>query len=173
MARVPLIDEHDPALAPLIAKLKGARSGKLLNLYRVLLNSPSFAEAWQAFNSVIRFQSKLDEQARELAIMRVAHLTGADYQFNIHARNYAPKCGISTAQVTALSGDAQSSLFMPAHRALLAYADAMTEHVQVPDDIFDALRKHYNDQQIVELTILIGAYNMHARVGVALKIDPE
>ena len=71
MARVPLIEETNTALATLIAKLKGARGGKLLNLYRVLLNSPTFAEAWQAFNTVIRFNSKLDEQARELAIMRV------------------------------------------------------------------------------------------------------
>ena len=173
MARVPLIEESNTTLAPLIAKLKGARGGKLLNLYRVLLNSPTFAEGWQAFNTVIRFNSKLDEQARELAIMRVSHLNGAEYQFNIHAQNYAPQCGITPQQITALAGDAQSSLFMPAHRALLAYADAMTEHVQVPDEVFDALRKHYNDQQIVELTILIGAYNMHTRVGVALRIDPE
>lgn len=173
MARVPLIDENDSTLATLIAKLKGARGGRLLNLYRVLLHSPTFAEAWQAFNSAIRFKSGLDEQARELAIMRVAQLTGADYQFQIHASQYAPAAGITQQQIAALDGSEHSSLFQPAHRALLAYADAMTVAIEVPDDVYDKLRRHYNNAQIVELTVLIGAYNMHTRVGRALRIDPE
>jgi 4-carboxymuconolactone decarboxylase len=173
MARLPFIDENDSTLATLIAKLKGARGGKLLNLYRVLLNSPSIAEAWQAFNSVIRFKSALDEQARELAIMRVSQLNGADYQFQIHASKYAPEAGITPQQIAALGGSEHSSLFQPAHRALLAYADAMTVTIEVSDDVFDKLRRHYNDKQIIELTVLIGAYNMHTRVGRALRLDPE
>ena len=173
MARVPLIDDRSGPLAALIAKLTGARGGRLLNLYRVLLNSPSFAEAWQAFNDVIRFHNALDEQAREFAILRVAQLTGADYQFQIHATRYAPDAGITVQQIAALDGSEHSSLFQPAHRALLAYADAMTVDIDVPDEVFDKLRRHYNDRQIVELTVLIAAYNMHTRVGRALRIDPE
>jgi alkylhydroperoxidase family enzyme len=173
MARVPLIDENDPALAALIAKLKGARGGKLLNLYRVLLNSVSIAEAWQAFNQVIRYKSALDAQARELAIMRVSQLNGADYQFQIHAHQYAPEAGITQQQIAALGGSEHSSLFQPAHRALLAYADAMTTDIEVSDEVFERLRRHYSNAQIVELTVLIGAYNMHTRVGRALRIDPE
>ena len=173
MARVPLIDENDTALATLIAKLKGARRGKLLNLYRVLLNSPSIAEAWQIFNSAIRFNTALDAQARELAILRVSQLNGADYQFQIHATQYASEAGITPQQIAALDGDENSSLFQPAHRALLAYAEAMTTTIEVPDDVFDKLRHHYSPAQIVELTVLIGAYNMHTRVGRALRIDPE
>ncbi len=173
MARIPYIDENDSALAALIAKLKDAHGGRLLNLYRALLNSPSFAEAWQAFNQAIRFKSVLDDQARELAIMRVAQLTGADYQFQIHATRYAPEAGITPQQIAALDGSEHSSLFQPAHRVLLAYADAMTLAIEVPDEVFDKLRRHYNDQQVLELTVLIGAYNMHARVGRALRIDPQ
>ncbi len=173
MARVPLIDENDSALAALIAKLKGARGGKLLNLYRVLLNSPSIAEAWQAFNSAIRFNTALSEQARELAILRVSQLNGADYQFQIHATRYAPEAGITPEQIAALDSGENSSLFQPAHRALLAYADAMTTDIEVSDAVFNRLKEHYSDAQIVELTVLIGAYNMHTRVGRALRIDPE
>jgi len=175
MARVPLIGEaeNNAALAALIEKLKGARRGKLLNLYRVLLNSPSLAEAWQAFNSAIRFNTALDDQARELAILRVSQLNGADYQFQIHATKYAPEAGLSPQQVAALDNSEHSNLFQPAHRALLAYTDAMTLDIEVPDAVFDKLKPHYTSAQIVELTILIGAYNMHTRVGRALRIDPE
>ena len=173
MSRIPFVDENAAPLAALIGKLKGARGGRLLNLYRVLLNSPSIAEAWQAFNNAIRQQTKLDEQARELAILRVSQLNGADYQFQIHATRYAPEAGITPQQVAALDGSEHCSLFQPAHRALLAYADAMTTDIEVSDAVFDKLRHYYNDQQVVELTVLIGAYNMHTRVGRALRLDPE
>lgn len=173
MARLPYIDEASPALAALIAKLKGARGGKLLNLYRLLLHAPTIADAWQAFNNAIRYQTTLDEQTREFAILRVAQLTGADYQFHIHANQYAPEVGITPQQIHALEGSEHSSLFQPAHRALLAYADAMTTQIEVPDDVFERLRRHYSEAQIVELTVLIGAYNMHSRVARALRLDPE
>ena len=52
-------------------------------------------------------------------------------------------------------------------------AGAMTRDIEVPDAVFGKLKQHYSDAQIVELTVLIGAYNMHTRVGRALRIDPE
>ena len=173
MARIPLIPEDHGPLATLIGKLKGARGGKLINLYRLLLNSPSVAEAWQAFNNAIRFNTALDDEARELAILLVSQLNGADYQFQIHATKYAPACGITPQQIAALDSGENSSLFQPAHRALLAYTRAMMVDIEVADAVFARLKPHYNDQQIVELTVLIGAYNMHTRVARALRLNPD
>ena len=51
--------------------------------------------------------------------------------------------------------------------------DAMTRDVAVPDDVFDALRGHFDERRIVELAILIGTYNMQNRVLAALQIDLE
>ena len=39
----------------------------------------------------------------------------------------------------------------------------------VPDDVFNAMRKHYNEREIVELTVLVGTYLMHNRVFTALR----
>ncbi len=49
----------------------------------------------------------------------------------------------------------------------------MTRDIAVPDAVFEALRPHFSERQIVELTVLIGIYNMHTRVFMALGIDPE
>jgi len=43
----------------------------------------------------------------------------------------------------------------------------------VPGGVFEALRPHYAERQIVELTVLIATYNMHVRVIQALEIAPE
>ena len=174
MARVPLItDSEHPELAPLVARLKSARGGRLLNLYRVLLNSPPLAAAWLDFNSAVRFATILDAAVRELAIMRVAIVNGADYQLRIHGARHAAGAGVSAEQVDALSNWRDATVFSVQQRAVLAYADAMTTAIAVDDAAHLDLCAHFNAQQIVELTVLIGAYNMHTRVVRALGIDAE
>jgi alkylhydroperoxidase family enzyme len=49
----------------------------------------------------------------------------------------------------------------------------MTRQVEVPDAVFEALKPHFSQRQIVELTVLIATYNMHTRVLRALEVDPE
>ena len=56
---------------------------------------------------------------------------------------------------------------------MLAYADAMTRDIEVPNAVFEPLREYFDDRRIVELTVLIGTYAMHVRVFEALKLDPE
>ena len=68
---------------------------------------------------------------------------------------------------------ARRALFSAAERAALAYADAMTKDVVVPDAVFAELRRHFDERKILELTVLIGAYNMHTRVCQAIELDPE
>lgn len=173
MARVPLIDEHStPEIAALVAKIRGARGGRLLNLYRALLHAPGLASAWLDFNNAVRYETELDDRTRELVIMRVAALTGCGYVLKIHAERYAEPAGVTQKQVEALSARDVPALFGPRERALLAYVDAMTRDVEVPDATFDALRDHYTERQRVELTVLIGAYNMQTRLLKALDIEP-
>jgi len=81
--------------------------------------------------------------------------------------------GLSDAECDALADWRNAKAFSPRERAALAYTDAMTRDIAVPDDVFEDLRSHFNERQIVELSVLIGLYNMHTRVFTALGIDPE
>jgi 4-carboxymuconolactone decarboxylase len=174
MARVSLIDEKvHPELSELIARLRGARGGRLLNIYRMMLHSPLTAGAWFELNQAVRYRTEIDGRSRELAAMRVAILNGVDYILRAHGPAYALKEGITEAQVAALANWRESQLFSGSERGLLAYVDAMTRDIDVPDAVFAEIRNHYSERQTVELTMLIGAYNMLSRVLKALKIDPE
>ena len=64
-------------------------------------------------------------------------------------------------------------MFSERERAALAYTDTMTRDIEVPDAVFAEVKRHFNDRQIVELTVLIGTYNMNARVLQALRLDLE
>ena len=49
----------------------------------------------------------------------------------------------------------------------------MTQHMVVPDDVFAEVKRHFDTRRTVELTVLIGTYNMNARVPQALELDLE
>ena len=174
MARVSLIGETGhPELANTIAKIKGARGGRLINVYRLMLHSPTLADAWFEFNQAVRYGTEIDGQCREIAVIRVAILNKVEYVIRAHGPAYALKEGLTPEQVTAIADWQPSKLFNEKQRTLLAYADAMTQQIDVPDSLFAEIRKHFSERQTVELTMLIGTYNMFTRVLQALKIDPE
>jgi 4-carboxymuconolactone decarboxylase len=173
MARVPLIDEDQSELAALIEKIRGARGGRLINIYRLMLHSPALAEAWFNLNQAARYATEIDGRCRELVIMRVAILNRCEYVLKTHTAQYALKEGLTREQVEQLGDWNPSKLFDAKQRALLAYSDAMTRDLDVADAVFAEVRKHFTERQTVELTMLVGAYNMLTRVLNALKIDPE
>ena len=174
MARVPLLKESDhPELADTIGKIKGARGGRLINIYRLMLHSPALANAWFDLNQAVRYGTKIDGMCREIAVIRVAILNGVEYVQQAHGPAYALKEGLTPAQVTAIADWRPSNLFSAPQRALLAYTDAMTREIDVADEVFAELRKHFSERQVVELSMLIGAYNMLTRFLKALRVDPE
>src|SRR5262249_62232299 len=68
MARVPLIDEKEhPELSDLITKIRGARGGRLINIYRLMLHSPALAGTWFDLNQAVRYGTEIGGQCRGLA----------------------------------------------------------------------------------------------------------
>lgn len=174
MARVSLIEEHDhPELEKLTSKIRGGRGGRMLNIYRMLLHSPALAERWLDQVSAVRWQTDLDGKLREIIIIRVGMLNRVEYVVRAHVPLHALREGLTLEQCGAIEDWQNSPLFDDAQRAALAYADSMTRQIQVPDAIFAKLKDYYTEKQIVELTVLIGTYNMHTRVLQALEIDAE
>ena len=121
----------------------------------------------------MRYGTEIDGQCRELAVIRVAILNDVEYVQRAHGPVYALKEGLTPEQVTAIADWPSSKLFTEKQRALLAYTDAMTRKIDVPDAVFAEVRKHFSERQAVELTMLIAAYNMLTRFLKALKVDPE
>jgi AhpD family alkylhydroperoxidase len=173
VARVRLIEEgQDPALSGIIGTIKAERGGRLLNLYRVLLNSPAVAEGWLKLFTAIRQKAKLAGCYRELAILRVALLNGADYEYRAHVP-FALRDGVTQAQIEALAEWRASGSFDEREQAVLAYTDSMTKEIRVPEAVFAGVRRHFDDRELVELTATVGGYNLVSRFLVAMEIDQE
>jgi 4-carboxymuconolactone decarboxylase len=169
MARLHGADGTGP-VADLVRRRRG---GALRPLDEILLLSPPVAEAWSVLLSAIRGELALDPALRELVILRIAVLNRADYEWAAH-EPVARRSGVTDAQILVLRhADAQqaAAVFSPLERAVLAYADAMTTDVTVSPEIFDAIAAELDPRQLVELTAVIGTYNMVSRFLVAMDLS--
>lgn len=150
-----------------------AERGSLLHLYQMLLHSAPVAEGWLGYLTAIRQKTKLDPALREMSIVRIAHLNRAPYEADQH-EPIAMRAGVSAQQLTELANlEFEPSSFDDRERAVLAYVDAMTRDIQVPDAVFEAVRQHFDDAGLVELTATIAAYNMVSRFLEALRVHSD
>jgi len=164
----------------LVDAILARRGGTLLNLDKALLWSEPLAHGWNTYLKAVRTELPTSRKLRELGICTVALLTGAHYEYHHHAPDFLAAGG-TQAQLDALNTFVQANpRGIPADPSLgevdqlvIRYAAQMTLDVKVSDEVFDALRGHFDETQIVELTSAIATYNMVARFLVALGITPE
>ncbi len=162
-----------PGTRPELAEIEQgilAERGRISSLYRVLLNSAPIAEGWEKMLTAVRNRSSLPAGLREIAILRVAVLNGAVFEFEAHVP-HATRAGVSAEKIAASREANLGPAFSPQEQLVVQLADAMTRDVTVADELFERLREHFDDRGLVDLVATIAAYNMVSRFLVALKIE--
>src|SRR6201984_3516040 len=135
MARISYVEDKDhPQVAADIAKIKGARGG-LINIYKLLLHSPTVCMNWFEHIGAIRWKTKLSPRLREIAIVRIAQAAKDAYALQQHVPGIAVPDGVSLEECEALKDWRASGKFSEAECATLAYVDAMIAGPHVPDDV--------------------------------------
>lgn len=163
----PVAPGTKPELSALEARIMGAR-GRISPLYTVLLNSPEVASGWEQLLTAIRQKTSVPPALRELVILRIAVLNGAEYEFEAHVP-HALAAGMPQASIDRLRADDISAFANP-EKLVLQYTDAMTQDVLVPDALYARLDKAFDAKTLVELTATIAAYNMVSRFLIAMRI---
>jgi len=153
-------------------KIRQRRGGRLTPLDGMLLHSPPFADGWNSLLGAIRGDSTLPPDIRELAVLRVAELNGAEYEWTAH-EPVARQAGMTSEQLAAVRAGDDAGVLDERQRAVIAYTDAMTRDIEVPDELFERVRTHFNERQLVELTVTVGTYNLVSRFLVALEVGAE
>lgn len=167
----PVLPGTRPELAEIEANILRER-GRISPLYQTLLNSPAIAHGWETLLTAIRNKNSLPALLREMIILRVAIINRAQYEFDAHVP-HAQKAGMSSAQIEGLKQPTFETLpkiYSDLEMAVLRLTDVMTIHIQVPDDVFVAVKEHFNDQEILEVVTTISAYNMVSRLLNALHV---
>jgi alkylhydroperoxidase family enzyme len=84
------------------------------------------------------------------------------------------RLGVSTEKLEALNDYAKSPLFSDAEKVALEYADAITDtHRDVDDELFGRVQRHYDNDTIAELTMIIAWENSSSRFNRAFRIPSQ
>jgi AhpD family alkylhydroperoxidase len=164
----PVLPGSRPELAEIEKKIIEER-GRISPLYQTLLNAPEIAQGWEALLTAIRNRNSLSPAIREMIILRVAILNRADYEFDAH-EPHALKAGVSPEKIAAIREVDLPAIFTEQEMLVLNLTDVMTKEIQVPDELFDKVKPHFNDTQRLELVATIAAYNMVSRLLNALHV---
>ena len=168
MARIPY---PDPARVPEKVRASYEKLSPKLNVFRMLLGAPSCTRGFLHLGSQILGRQKLAPRLREIAILRVAALSGARYEWAQHVA-IARECGLDDGEISAIEGGAAERL-EPLERDLVRFTDECVRDVRVSDPTFEALRRRLSDEEICELLLAVGFYMMVARFLETLDVDLE
>ncbi len=147
--------------------------GSPVNLYRALGNHPGLVTAWTEFANAIRHDSRTPRALRELMILRTAQIARSEYEWAHHLR-MARKAGVPEAQIAALAGWRDSSLFDARERAALALTEGVMA-CNVSDELYAEVKRRFNDAEFVELSLTAAFYAMVSRMLDAMRVelDPD
>lgn len=120
-----------------------------------------------------RYSKSVDFELKNLAMLRTAQLAGCEWCLDFGSY-LAQRAGTPEAKLRELARWRDSDSFDGRERVVLEYAEAMTRTpVEVSDDLFAVLREHFDERQIVELTMTIAAENLYSRSNWALGIEGQ
>ncbi len=171
MARLPYVD---PATAPPHVREILDQLPVKLNVFRMMAHAETDFRPLLGLGTSILARQKLSAKLRELAILRVANLSPARYEWVQHVP-IAEATGATAAQITALErGDITSDAFDAVERAVLRFATEVVRDVRASEAAFAEVARHLSAQEIVELVITVGYYMLIARVleTTAVDLDP-
>jgi alkylhydroperoxidase family enzyme len=171
------------SVAEIYARIAARRKPRpLIPLDLTLLHSPPVANGYNAFVGALRTETIVPQSLLELAISRVAILTGAVYEWNIHAA-LALKAGLSPhaleiaratpkgeVKVTVKPVVGEGEALTEKEVAVLRYTDEATVDVKVQDATFADLKTHFNAREILELATVVAGYNAVSRILVPLDV---
>ena len=114
--------------------------------------------------------SGLEHSLIELVKTRASQINGCAYCIHMHTRD-ARAHGETEERLYLLDAWRESPLYSDRERAALAWTESLTliAETRAPDDVFDEVKKHFSDDEIVKLTVLIGAINAWNRLAISLR----
>ncbi len=161
-----LFGDRDPVAEP------GTPTGTPGNWWTVFALVPDcFNHAVDGFRLYQSPKRMLDAKLRELGQTRAGYVRGSHFIFSQHCKSMR-SLGFTEEQIEAIPHWSAADCFSELERLVLAYADCLVlEGGRTPDGLFDALKSHLSDEEILEFTYITCMYDMHATMARALKLE--
>ncbi|HLK12299.1 MAG TPA: carboxymuconolactone decarboxylase family protein [Candidatus Binatia bacterium] len=168
MARLPYVD---PQTAPAAVRELLDRLPAKLNVFKLMAHAETAVRPLLQLGTAILAQQQLPARTRELAILRVARLATAEYEWVQHVP-IARAAGVGEAQVEALRrGEIGSACFDAVERLVLRFVTEVVRDGGAGGSTVAAMQPHFTTREIVELVLTVGFYTMLAQLMATAAID--
>jgi AhpD family alkylhydroperoxidase len=146
--------------------------GRMMDSIAVYAHAPRLLFGYGMLEQATGKQHRVEERLKALAETKVAAVVNCEFCCDI-ASSLAREAGITEEELLALPRYRESEKFTALERLVLDYATAMSRTpTTVTDELFAAMREHFDERQLVELSSVIALENMRARFNSAFDMTP-
>jgi alkylhydroperoxidase family enzyme len=139
------------------------------NLLATLVRHPKLTRAFLRFNNHLLFSSTLPARLRELAVLRVAHVHGSEYEWNHHAR-MGREVGLTDDVIDGIQrGEVPDEL----DQAIVRAVDELQAKSAISDTTWAVLSDHLDERQRMDLVFTIGCYGALAMAINTFGVEPD
>lgn len=128
-------------------------------------------QALRNLESVIRERS-LEASLLELVRMRASQINGCAYCLDMHSKEARAR-GENEQRLYVLDAWRETSFYSERERAALAWTEAVTRvaDTQVPDDVHQHAAQHFDDSELLDLTLAVMAINSWNRLVISSRAE--
>jgi AhpD family alkylhydroperoxidase len=126
-----------------------------------------------ALEEYVRKSSRLEQSLLELVRMRASQINGCAYCLDMHSKD-ARANGETEQRLYALNAWRETPFFTDRERAALAWTEAVTllSRDHVPDSVYEEVRQHFAEAELVNLTLAIATINAWNRLCISFRVVP-
>ena len=134
--------------------------------------SPEVTKAMYGLSRAVN-NSGLERSLLELVKMRASPINGCAYCIDMHSKD-ARAAGETEQRLCALNAWRETPFFSDRERAALEWTESLTLIAEnhVPDELFESVRQHFSETEIVNLTFAVAAINSWNRLAISLRAVP-
>jgi alkylhydroperoxidase family enzyme len=156
-----------------ISRLLGlATGGPPPRVFTTLARHRRLFRRWLAFAGALMPGGVLPRADSELVILRVAHNARSEYEWRQHEQ-LAQRAGLSAEEIERVRDGAAADGWRQRQSLLLRAADELHEERTISDDLWAELRPLFSDEELIELCMLVGHYEMLAMTLNSLAVQPD
>lgn len=133
-----------------------------LNVFRMVANAPASFRGFLELATSILTKSEFDVRKREIAVLRVAHVTHSNYEWTQHVA-VARRAGVSDGEMAVIAAEDPVRSLTEEDNLLCRAADEISREVRLSDEALEQIVDRYGVRQATELILCVSYFNMLSR----------
>jgi 4-carboxymuconolactone decarboxylase len=164
-------DEWDDAVVGALRMMPEERRNPVAagNAISTFVNHPDLTRSYLTFSFYLLTRSTLPARLRELAVLRIAHLTSCAYEWDEHT-TIGQQAGLTLDEIDALQRGMATDDF---DQAVLVAVDELVENTTMSDESWAALGERMDKRQLMDFVFTVGGYHMLAMALNTFGVEPK